>query len=43
MKKVAFVIYRDWAYQIYKKIVVFQKEHPGFEISVLVTTPIFRI
>lgn len=39
MKRVAFVVYRDWAYQIYKNIDTFQKENTGFEISALITTP----
>ncbi len=38
MKKVAFVIYREWAHEIYKNIYEFQKENPNFEISVLITT-----
>lgn len=39
MKRVAFVVYRNWAYQIYKNIDTFQKENTGFEISALITTP----
>ncbi len=36
MKKIAFVIYRAWAYEICKEITAFQKELPGFEVSLVV-------
>lgn len=39
MKKVAFVIYRAWAYEIFKNIVAFQKENPNFVIGALITSP----
>ncbi len=38
MKKVAFIIYRDWTFQIYKKIAEYQKLNPTFEIPLLITT-----
>ena len=38
MKKVAFVIYRGWAYEIYENILKFQNDRPGFEVSALITT-----
>ncbi len=39
MKKVAFVLYREWAYNIYEEIVAFQQVRPGFEVALLITTP----
>lgn len=39
MKKIAFVIYRKWAYEIFKNIVAFQKENPNFTVSLLIVTP----
>jgi len=38
MKKVAFVIYRKWAFDIYTAISQFQKDFPHFEIELVITT-----
>ncbi len=38
-KKIAFVLYRAWAYEIYQEILAFQKENPNFLIPALITTP----
>ena len=37
MKKIAFVVYRNWAYQIFNNILTFQKENSGFFVSALIT------
>lgn len=39
MKRVAFVIYRKWAYEIFKNILSFQKENSNFVVSLLIMTP----
>jgi len=39
MKKIAFVIYRNWAFEIFKCIADFQKTRDDFELKVLITTP----
>jgi len=43
--RIAFVIYRAWAFGIYKDIAAFQESHPDLTIEALVTTPAaeFRI
>jgi methionyl-tRNA formyltransferase len=38
VKKVAFVIYRSWAYEIYKDILAFQKTSKLFDVPILITT-----
>lgn len=38
MKKIAFVVYRQWGYDIFKKIVRFQKERKDFIIETLILT-----
>ncbi len=37
MKKIAFVLYREWAYEIYKDVVEYQSERGDFEICALIT------
>jgi len=37
--KIAFIIYRKWAYEIFNKILNFQKESKNFEVKLLITTP----
>jgi methionyl-tRNA formyltransferase len=39
MKNIAFVAYRQWAFDIYKNILNLQREHPSFKINALITTP----
>lgn len=39
MKKVAFVLYRRWAYDIYRCIAEYQRGNPSFEIVLLISTP----
>ncbi len=39
MTKIAFVAYRQWAYDIYEKLLAFQTERPSFVVPVLITTP----
>ncbi|MEO5341292.1 MAG: hypothetical protein H7837_12380 [Magnetococcus sp. MYC-9] len=39
MKRVAFVIYRQWAYEIFKSVLAYEKENAGFEVSLLITSP----
>lgn len=37
MRKIAFVIYRDWAYQIYKSIKIIEEKEGGFVLDTLIT------
>jgi len=39
MIKVAFVIYRAWAYRIYEQIADFHRKYPEFSVAVVITTP----
>ena len=39
MKRIAFVIYRKWAYEIFQNILAFQAENPNFKVSALIITP----
>lgn len=38
MKRIAFVIYREWAYEICKSMQDFQNEYPSFIVSTIITT-----
>ncbi len=42
MKKIVFIIYREWAYEIYKHILFFQKNNGRFEVIALITIPNFE-
>ena len=39
MKKIVFIVYREWAYEIYKRILFFQKSNMEFEVAALITIP----
>ena len=39
MKNIAFVVYRQWAFEIYEAIAAYQAESGGFQLPLLITTP----
>lgn len=39
MVRIAFIVYRQWGYEIFKNILEFQKEKRNFDLNVLITLP----